>query len=60
MNKRRPHTFKSRLLNDCTNHLAVQLDRLNFEKKAQQKKVSPYYESLIADIVTPEFIRGYN
>lgn len=53
-------TFKTPLLNDCTNHLAFQLKQSRPKKESQQKKVNPLYETPLTDIVTDEFIRGYN
>ncbi|MFT6984853.1 MAG: hypothetical protein ACJAT7_000654 [Psychromonas sp.] len=61
MNKKRSFTtLKTPLLNDCTNHLALQVERSSTGKKTQQKKRNGSCESPIADIVTYEFIRGYN
>ncbi|HEY5716361.1 MAG TPA: hypothetical protein VIS54_08085 [Psychromonas sp.] len=53
-------TFKTSLNNDCTNHLALQLEQCRTQSKAQQRKVNSSYESPLADIVTYAFIRGYN
>ncbi len=53
-------TFNTPLLNDCTNHLAFQLKQSRAKNKAQQKKVDPLFETPLNDIVTHEFIRGYN
>lgn len=53
-------TFKTPLLNDCTNHLAFQLKQSRAKKESQQNKVNSSYETPLADIVTHEFIRGYN
>lgn len=53
-------TFKTPLLNDCTNHLAFQLKRCRKQNETQQAHVDLPYESPVADIVTHEFIRGYN
>jgi len=61
MNKKRSFTtLKTPLLNDCTNHLTALLNQPNAKEIAQQKKISASYESPIADIVTFEFVRGYN
>lgn len=53
-------TFKTQLLNDCTNHLALQVKQCRGESKAKQKRVNSSYEAPLTDIVTNEFIRGYN
>ena len=58
--KRTNTTFKTPLLNDCTNHLAFQLEQGNIGSRAQQKSVRSSYEAPLSDIVTSEFIRGYN
>ncbi len=55
--KRTNTTFKTPLLNDCTNHLAVQLE-LDRQESLAQKSVT--HEALIPDVVTYEFVRGYN
>ncbi|WP_354625397.1 hypothetical protein [Psychromonas sp. MME2] len=53
-------TFNTPLLNDCTNHLAFQLKQAPAGNKREPKKLTPTFETLCADIVTHEFIRGYN
>ena len=53
-------TFKTPLLNDCTNHLAFQLKQSRTKNETRQKKVDPLFETPLNDIVTHEFIRGYN
>jgi hypothetical protein len=58
--KKKPHTFKTTLLNDCTNHLAFQLEQFNTEEKVREKKFNSSHETLLTDVVTPEFILGYN
>ena len=60
-NKNRTNTtFNTPLLNDCTNHLAFQLEQCCTENESQQKSVNSSYETPVTDIVTHEFIRGYN
>jgi hypothetical protein len=53
-------TFKTQLLNDCTNHLSLQLKQCRGENEPKHKNVNPSYETPLTDIVTEEFIRGYN
>ncbi|MFT6927561.1 MAG: hypothetical protein ACJAZP_003198 [Psychromonas sp.] len=53
-------TYKDVLLNDCTNHLAVQLKQCYTKGQPQQTPVNSSYETPLTDIVTSEFIRGYN
>ncbi|HEY7867355.1 MAG TPA: hypothetical protein VIC51_15290 [Psychromonas sp.] len=53
-------TFKTQLLNDCTNHLSLQLKQCREGNEPKHKNVNPSYETPLADIVTEEFIRGYN
>ena len=53
-------TFKTPLLNDCTNNSAVQFKQILAKSSVQHEKVYPSYESPLEDIVTSEFIRGYN
>lgn len=53
-------TFKTPLLNDCTNHIAFQLKDSYTVNKSQQKNNNSSYETPIADDVTYEFVRGYN
>lgn len=53
-------TFKTPLLNDCTNHLAFQLQEGRTEKAHLQNNDNSYYEAPLADVVTYEFVRGYN
>lgn len=53
-------TFKTSLLNDCTNHLAFQLKQSCSDEQTQRKSVSSSYEAPLTDVVTSEFIRGYN
>ena len=53
-------TFKTPLLNDCTNHLAFQLKESFTGQKSQQKHINSLYETPVADDVTYEFVRGYN
>jgi hypothetical protein len=61
MTKKRVNTtFKTSLLNDCTNHLSFQLGKNNSKNESQKKHIDTTYEAPIADIVTSEFIRGYN
>lgn len=63
MNKKRQNTtFKTPLLNDCTNHISFHLEQSQSEAKRKKEKSSCTCtcESSIADIVTPEYIRGYN
>ena len=52
--------FKDLLINDCTNHLAVQLKQSHAKNQPQQTPVNSSYEMPLTDIVTCEFIRGYN
>ena len=61
MNKKRVNTtFKTPLLNDCTNHLSFQLNEYNSESSDIKKHNSTNHEAPINDIVTEEFVRGYN
>ena len=61
MSKERVNTtFKTPLLNDCTNHLALQLEQCSVKNEPQQKNVNLVYETPLTDIVTYEFVRGYN
>ncbi|MFT6927185.1 MAG: hypothetical protein ACJAZP_002814 [Psychromonas sp.] len=53
-------TFKDQLLNDCTNHLSRQLKQCSGENKPKQQNLNRSYEAPLTDIVTDEFIRGYN
>ncbi|MFT5559101.1 MAG: hypothetical protein ACJAYB_002440 [Psychromonas sp.] len=53
-------TFKNQLLNDCTNHLSLQLKHCRRENETQHKTVNRSYETPLTDIVTDHFIRGYN
>ena len=53
-------TFKTPLLNDCTNHLAFQIKQFSAKNKASQKKIDSSYNLPSTDDVTYEFIRGYN
>jgi len=53
-------TSKPPLLNDCTNHLTVQLKGSYTETKSQQKYINSTYETPEGDDVTYEFVRGYN
>lgn len=53
-------TFKTPLLNDCTNHIAFQLKQSTIAKKNEQNNVSRLYETPITNVVTNEFIKGYN
>ena len=54
-------TFKTPLLNDCTNHLAFQLKDSYAGGKSQPKQVYSSYEMARSDDdVTSEFVRGYN
>ncbi|WP_413699063.1 hypothetical protein ACLKMH_16135 [Psychromonas sp. KJ10-10] len=53
-------TFKTSLLNDCTNHLAFQLDNSSLKKQSSEHKVDSLYESPLNEVVTTEFVRGYN
>lgn len=53
-------TFKTPLLNDCTNHIAFQLEEKNMAKKVVENNVSRLYETPISNVVTNEFIKGYN
>ena len=53
-------TFKTPLLNDCTNHLAFQLNQSPLKKQSSDHKVDSLYESPLSDIVTNEFVRAYN
>jgi len=53
-------TFKTPLLNDCTNHLAFQLEQHLSKQQPKEKKHITSHETALADVVTPEFIRGYN
>ena len=48
------------LLNDCTNHLAFQLEPKNTDKKSPKKHVDSLYETPVGEVVTEEFIKGYN
>lgn len=52
--------FKTSLLNDCTNHLAFQLNNSSLKKQSSEHKVDSSYESPLSDVVTSEFVRGYN
>ena len=58
--KRENTTFKTSLLNDCTNHLSFQIDGNKSKKDCSKKGVNSTYETPLKDVVTPEFIRGYN
>ena len=61
MKKKTKNTaFKTSLLNDCTNHIAFQLDQSDLKKKDLQVNVNKSYETLVDDDVTLEYIRGYN
>jgi hypothetical protein len=53
-------TFKDQLLNDCTNHLSLQLKQCRGENELKHKNVNRSYETPLTDIVTDQFIRGYN
>ena len=53
-------TFKTPLLNDCTNHLAFQLEQHLSTNQSKQKKRITTHETALPDVVTTEFIRGYN
>jgi len=53
-------TYKTQLLNDCTNHLSLQVKQCRGEDKPKQKKFNSSYEMPVTDVVTDEFIRGYN
>lgn len=53
-------TFKTSLLNDCTNHIAFQLEQSDLTKKQLQGNVNLRYETPLDDDVTSEYIRGYN
>lgn len=53
-------TCKISLVNDCTNHLAFHLKQFRRENKPQQKTVNSSYETPLDDVVTYEYIRGYN
>ena len=53
-------TLKTPLLNDCTNHLSLQVKHRQGYNKPKQKNVTSSYEAPLTDIVTDEFIRGYN
>jgi len=53
-------TFKRPLLNNYPPHLAIQRRQYGVENEAPQRIISASYESLLTDIVTYEFIRGYN
>lgn len=48
------------LLKDSTNLSVSQLKKCAKENKTQSKKVNSAYETLVSDIVTTEYIRGYN
>ena len=61
MNKKRANTtFKTPLLNDCTNHLSFQLDKCKSASSTTKKNNATNHEALINDVVTAEFVRGYN
>ena len=61
MRKKRVNTtFKTPLLNDCTNHLSFQLEQNHTENESKLKSANSTYERPLTDIVTHEFIRGYN
>ena len=53
-------TAKTSLLNDCTNHIAFQLKETHLDKNISQHHVEPSYETPVAEIVTKEFVKGYN
>jgi len=53
-------TAKTSLLNDCTNHIAFQLKETNLDKNLSQHRVEPLYETYVEEIVTEEFVKGYN
>lgn len=53
-------TLKTPLLNDCTNHLDFLLEQSSLKKQCSNQKVNALYESALTDVVTDEFIRGYN
>lgn len=61
MNKKRVNTtFKTPLLNDCTNHLSFQLDKCHSNNNDAKKNNVMNHEAPINDVVTDEFVRGYN
>jgi len=61
MNKKRVNTtFKTPLLNDCTNHLSFQLEKRHSDSSNIKKNNATNHEALVNDVVTAEFVRGYN
>jgi hypothetical protein len=53
-------TSNTPLVNDCTSHLAFHLKQFRGENKPQPKTVNSSYETPLDDVVTYEYIRGYN
>lgn len=52
--------FNAPLLNDDANNLAIQLRQCFAKNSEQHKKIDSLFESPLEDIVTTEYIRGYN
>ena len=48
------------LLNVCTNHLAFQVKPKSTDGKTTKKHVDSLYETPVGEVVTEEFIKGYN
>jgi hypothetical protein len=51
---------KAPLLNEASNHLALQLKNSFSKRGVTHKKVDSSCESPLGDIVTAEYVRGYN
>jgi len=52
--------LKTPLLNDCTNHLSSQLNSQKPNEKHAKKHIDSLYETPVGEVVTEEFIKGYN
>jgi len=52
--------LKTPLLNDCTNHIAFQLNQKETNEKSTKKNVNRFYEAPIGEVVTEDFVKGYN
>ncbi|TEW54346.1 hypothetical protein E2R68_08725 [Psychromonas sp. RZ22] len=59
-NKPKFTTANTSLLNDCTNHIAFQLKKTHLDKNMSQHRVERLYETPIAEVVTKEYVKGYN
>ncbi|PKG38423.1 hypothetical protein [Psychromonas sp. Urea-02u-13] len=51
---------KARLLNEASQHSVLQLKHYFSKRGVTHKKVDSSHESPLGDIVTAEYVRGYN